>query len=224
MNKNFIEVYENILSEEVCKHLIETFEESPELQFYGKVGDGGTDPEIKSSSDLNLLLALDKKAGIKGMILQNIRQAVDTHVVKYFKKYPYSKLNFTEDSTNQEVLDNIHTKYSFWSRTLMMKKYNKGKDGFHAFHEDNGKQFPTAARTLVCMFYLNDVDKGGETEFYHQDVKIKPTTGSLVIFPAYFTHLHKGHIPISSDKYIMNIWLQKNNAAFWRIWTNSNNK
>ena len=52
------------------------------------------------------------------------------------------------------------------------------------------------------MFYLNDVKEGGETEFYHQNLKVPPTQGSLVIFPAYFTHLHKGHIPITDDKYI----------------------
>ena len=57
------------------------------------------------------------------------------------------------------------------------------------------------------MFYLNDVEEGGETEFYHQKLKIKPKKGTCVIFPTYFTHKHKGHIPISNDKYIMNVWV-----------------
>ena len=61
------------------------------------------------------------------------------------------------------------------------------------------------------MYYLNDVSEGGETEFYHQKVKIKPEKGTLVIFPAYFTHLHKGNVPISNDKYILNFWLMKGN-------------
>ena len=65
------------------------------------------------------------------------------------------------------------------------------------------------SRVLVCMFYLNDVKEGGETEFYFQKLKVKPTKGSLVIFPTYFTHLHKGHIPISNDKYICNLWILK---------------
>ena len=41
----------------------------------------------------------------------------------------------------------------------------------------------------------------------HQNMKIKPEQGSLVIFPAFFTHLHKGHVPTSGDKYILNFWL-----------------
>ena len=57
------------------------------------------------------------------------------------------------------------------------------------------------------MFYLNDVKEGGETEFYHQKIKIKPKAGTLVLFPAGFTHTHKGNMPISNDKYIITTWL-----------------
>ena len=59
------------------------------------------------------------------------------------------------------------------------------------------------------MYYLNNVNEGGETEFYHQKLKVKPTIGSLVIFPTFFTHLHKGNVPISNDKYILNFWLMR---------------
>ena len=58
------------------------------------------------------------------------------------------------------------------------------------------------------MWYLNDVEEGGETEFWYQKVKIKPKKGTVVMFPTSFTHKHKGHIPISNDKYIVNMWMQ----------------
>ena len=173
--------------------------------------------------DMNILQALDKQPGLKGLILGDVRKHLDESLIKYFKKYPYTQqVPFDKEYTDKEIMDNIKLKYSFWSKSLMMKRYTKGKDGFHAFHEECGDLFPTLARTLVCMYYLNDVEEGGETEFYHQQLKFKPTRGSLVIFPAYFTHLHKGHIPISNDKYIINIWLMKNNASFWRIKNNKN--
>ena len=57
------------------------------------------------------------------------------------------------------------------------------------------------------MFYLNDVAEGGETEFYYQDVKIKPKAGTMVIAPAYFTHTHRGNVPKSNDKYILTSWV-----------------
>ena len=58
------------------------------------------------------------------------------------------------------------------------------------------------------MFYLNDVKEGGETEFYHQKIKIKPKKGTAVIWPSFYTHLHKGNVPVSNNKYILNVWLK----------------
>jgi hypothetical protein len=59
---------------------------------------------------------------------------------------------------------------------------------------------------VVGMLYLNDVEEGGETEFLHQKVKIKPSQGTVVVFPTYFTHVHRGNAPISNTKYIINKW------------------
>ena len=63
-----------------------------------------------------------------------------------------------------------------------------------------------STRMMVAMLYCNDVEEGGETEFYHQKLKIKPKKGTLVMWPTYFTHIHKGHAPISNSKYILNNW------------------
>jgi hypothetical protein len=57
------------------------------------------------------------------------------------------------------------------------------------------------------MFYLNDVEEGGETEFLYLNTKIKPVKGTLVYFPTHFPFVHRGNIPISDDKYIMTGWI-----------------
>jgi hypothetical protein len=62
------------------------------------------------------------------------------------------------------------------------------------------------------MFYLNDVQEGGETEFYYQNLKSKPKQGTMVIAPAGFTHTHRGNKPISGDKYIFTSWILFQNA------------
>ncbi|MGD2137773.1 MAG: 2OG-Fe(II) oxygenase, partial [Gammaproteobacteria bacterium] len=59
----------------------------------------------------------------------------------------------------------------------------------------------------LALLYLNSVAEGGETLFFHQNVAVKPEAGKLVIFPAGFTHVHKGQRPISNDKYIINGWI-----------------
>ena len=59
------------------------------------------------------------------------------------------------------------------------------------------------------MYYLNDIEEGGETEFVYQDrLKIKPTTGTLLIWTAGFTHTHRA-LPIINyePKYLITGWI-----------------
>jgi len=58
------------------------------------------------------------------------------------------------------------------------------------------------------MVYLNDVEEGGETEFLYQHKRLKPEQGTLVIWPASFTHTHRGNPPLSNDKYIVTGWTE----------------
>ena len=86
--------------------------------------------------------------------------------------------------------------------------------GFHNWHfENTGLQ--VSARKLVIQLYLNTIDEGGETEFLYINKRIKAEQGRLIIFPAAFTHTHRGNPPIGQDKYIISTWAvsQDNN---WR--------
>ena len=59
------------------------------------------------------------------------------------------------------------------------------------------------------MLYLNSVTEGGETEFLYQKRRIKPQQGRLLIFPAGFTHTHRGNPPLSGNKYILTSWVEE---------------
>jgi len=61
-------------------------------------------------------------------------------------------------------------------------------------------------RILVFILYLNTVDDG-ETYFETQNLKIKPEQGKLVLWPANFTHAHKG-LPPKQEKYILTGWVE----------------
>ena len=76
---------------------------------------------------------------------------------------------------------------------------------YHFWHcEDTGLD---RTRKLVVMMYLNEDFEGGETEFLHQSQRIKPKTGQVVIWPATFTHAHRGNPPLTGEKYIATSWL-----------------
>jgi len=60
-------------------------------------------------------------------------------------------------------------------------------------------------RIITFIWYLNNVEEGGETLF--EDFKIKPMEGSLLFFPATWTYPHSGAMPTSNDKYIITGWI-----------------
>jgi hypothetical protein len=64
-------------------------------------------------------------------------------------------------------------------------------------------------RHLVFMTYLNDIDDGG-TEFYYQKLTVKAEKGLTLIWPADWTHLHKGQISYTKEKTIITGWLSYN--------------
>jgi prolyl 4-hydroxylase len=80
--------------------------------------------------------------------------------------------------------------------------------GFYQWHcERSNGQFPATARHLVFMTYLNDVTDQGETEFFHQQIKIKPQKGLTVIWPADWTYTHRGIPSLTQEKFIVTGWL-----------------
>lgn len=81
--------------------------------------------------------------------------------------------------------------------TLQVLRYTKGS-GFCQMHSDYG---PGNGRLFSAVLYLNTIDEGGEIYFNHFNLKIKPTTGSLVIFPSNFIYSHEAQIPVSDDKF-----------------------
>lgn len=65
----------------------------------------------------------------------------------------------------------------------------------------------THRRLLACLLYLNDVAEGGYTEFPFQRLRVQPKAGSMVLFPPYWTHPHRGASPASNVKYKISSYL-----------------
>ena len=61
-------------------------------------------------------------------------------------------------------------------------------------------------RQFVVQVYLNDDFDGGETEFLYQQRIEEVGAGDVLIFPASFTHTHRGNPPLGGTKYIATSW------------------
>ena len=119
-------------------------------------------------------------------IIQEINSFLMDAVSEYCKTYTYLK-NMPIRSTRQKL-----------------QKTQKG-GGYHVWHAEQS-DIDSSQRVLVWSIYLNDVKEGGETEFLHQSKRIKAEKGKILLFPASFTHLHRGNPPLSGDKYIITGW------------------
>lgn len=138
--------------------------------------------EVKSSTDI--MLYPEEEISIKySKILQKI-------VKQYILKYPFCN------------------EYGPWAciQNINVQHY-KPNQGFKKWHTERTSCFkPSVTRHLVFMTYLNDVTNGGETEFFHQDLKIKPEKGLTIIWPADWTFTHRGVPSPSQEKYIATGW------------------
>ena len=84
-------------------------------------------------------------------------------------------------------------------------------EGYHVWHIEHGPHVSDAQnRIMAYTLYLNDIEEGGETEFLIQSLRVKPKQGTLVLWPAGYTHIHRGNPPLSKDKYIITGWLEYN--------------
>ena len=132
--------------------------------------------------------------------------------MKYYKKAAAMVMKYAEIYNNNQ-LGNALPKQDMEGMQLQKSEAEKS-GGFYAFHyERNGtKQYAEEAdpmkRMLVWMLYLNDIPEGeGETEFLYQKLRLQPKKGDLVIWPAMFTHTHRGNPVYTTDKYILTGWL-----------------
>ena len=176
--ERWIKTYPKIFSKEECTGLIEWFEildESKQLVHTKLEGHREFDEvNLNDFREQTLKMQLDVYKRFDD-ILERYKQDVKVH-----------KKALPEKSAWEEI---------------RIKRYRTGVGNF-LDHVDVGDSI-SARRFLVFFVYLNDVDFGGETEFPDLDLTISPECGTILVFPATWTFLHRGNVPISNDKYIL---------------------
>ena len=93
-----------------------------------------------------------------------------------------------------------------------LQKYSPG-GGYHILHCENYNTGNHRTNILAWMYYLNTVREGGGTYFSNYDLTVNAEEGRLVIWPAYWTHFHKGIVSKTYDKYIGTGWFCLHNDA-----------
>jgi hypothetical protein len=180
--KDFIGIYENIILKEECDLIIKEFED--ELK-KGADEEGIDQFGIQELGRYNFSIfsSKTKLTNIRNKINEVLNVCIEQYAKEYFT------IKQLKASSQEAKLQKIPI-----------------KGGYHIWHCEQDS-LATASRVLVWMVYLNDIpDNEGETEFIFQGLRIKPTAGTVVFFPASFTHTHRGNPVYTKEKYIATGW------------------
>jgi len=179
---SFVFEKENALEKSYCEEIISRFEQDEEGQYKGRIGQlANEDNSIKKSTDL-MVSGKEHWKNVDKALFQSLGKAI----LEFRECYPFFKGPFKDMGYG-------------------VQRTNAGEH-YH-WHIDGGSH-DFSYRQLVAIWYLNDVaGPGGETEFLFQDIKIKPETGKLLLFPPFWTHEHRGVTLEKGTKYIATTWV-----------------
>jgi hypothetical protein len=185
------------LSSSICEKIIELFENEPN-RMPGKTGSGYV-PKIKKTTDFTIPINISIHSK-----WYEINEALHEQL-KYHLNIYIESIKSIFDSTL------IDSNFLF-ENGFMIQKYDKNKGQYHYHHDSHVEINNNISRYRIITFiwYLNDVEKGGETEFFGS-YKINPKIGNILFFPCGWIYNHSGKMPVSSDKYIITGWLYKTN-------------
>ena len=86
----------------------------------------------------------------------------------------------------------------------IVKHYSAGKADQFLLHFDS--RGDSAERSMAMIWYLCDVDDGGETVFPHLNIEIQPKKGNCLVFPPFWNYGHLARKPVSNDKLTLNVF------------------
>tara|TARA_X000000368_G_scaffold387040_1_gene347442 strand:+ start:7219 stop:7779 length:561 start_codon:yes stop_codon:yes gene_type:complete len=182
---NFIEEYQ--LDPKLCDTYLSLMRQAASVGLTKPgISSNGLNRKVKASTDF--FLGDADKLGAPFELWKSYHHELWTFVQDYITKYRFMEFGGT-----------------FQMKQLPVIQWYKPGEGFYKWHID-GAQSDCCDRAMVYMTYLNDVPDGG-TMFYHQNYKTRAKKGNTVIFPAGYTHLHKGEISEKYHKYIITGWI-----------------
>lgn len=189
--KDFIATYTDVFSEKYCEHLISEFERLVN-------GGAGTNRQNGEGADRHQKDDMQLGLNIK---VHNTLQFNNKDTVDVF--FDGLQQCYEAYTNNYSVLKNGKIRAS----TMKMQRTSPG-GGYHIWHGEQGNN-AQANRVLAYMLYLNTLEpnEAGETEFLYQQTRLQPQKNTMVVWPAAFTHAHRGNVVHGTNcKYIVTGW------------------
>jgi hypothetical protein len=197
--KNFVGIYDGAFSDEYCDTVVKIYD-ALIAEGFGWSRQDVNDMEKTKKDDHSFWTgAMTERVDCSSSIdLRAFSDRIGSEFNKTFwdKCYPHYAKHFAalKDSGQHSIYGN------------KIQKTGVGQ-GYHVWHYEAANR-ASCNRLLTYIVYLNDVEEGGETELLYYPMRIKPKKGTCIIFPAAYTHTHRGNPPISNTKYILTGWVE----------------
>tara|TARA_B100000959_G_C14702966_1_gene509555 strand:- start:90 stop:683 length:594 start_codon:yes stop_codon:yes gene_type:complete len=194
-NTDFIEIYDNSIPHGICDELVKWFDLCSDNGFtYHNMAfpDGGKQITRRSDETIGVPTCHNNPVSSLSLHWETCNayyDALNNCFIDYIEKYNLEDLRLS-------------------SHMFKIQKVKEGQ-GYHVWHYENDGDPGSGRRVLAWLTYLKAPEEGGETEFLHQSKRIKPVVGRTLIWPAYFTHLHRGNPPLKGIKYYNTGWFER---------------
>jgi hypothetical protein len=192
--ENFVGIYEEAFSKEYCEDVIKQFNFLQEQGFTKTRQElGDADKTVKDDSAIWSGNFWNSEYDVAAMQTLIGKEFTNVYWGKCYQHYADNFAILKESA--------IHAVYG-----NKVQKTNVGQ-GYHVWHYESANR-EMSQRLLTHIVYLNDVEEGGETELLYYHKRFAPKAGTVLIFPAGYTHTHRGNPPLSNDKYIITGWTE----------------
>ena len=184
---NFIGEYQ--IDRNVALGVAKLFGSISKLARPGESLNKGVDLSVKNSLDIGVSSLRDQP-----------------EIVAYFKEFEQSCLSKYKEEYEYSDKD----KYYWGFAELGNIQYYAPGGGYYKYHCENSGSNPIVIRRhLAYMTYLCDIpiDEGGGTEFLYQNKIYECSLGRTLIWPAAWTHTHRGIPSHTREKMIITGWL-----------------
>ena len=178
---NFIGAW-NIENDDLCKNIISFFQNNSNLHFQG-VSAAGKNLNSKKRTDISIKPDLLKEE--KFSLLKEYINELHKCYLDYLEQWPFLKRMASK---------------------MDIGPFNIGEylPGGHFGNEHSERtSINTLHRLFAFMTYLNKVEEGGTTYFDNYNLEIQPKKGLTLIWPAEWTHTHRGNKVIKGTKYMI---------------------
>ena len=189
MISNFIDTY-MVLAPHECERIMQYFHDDDRKVQGEVVGDHKIE-DVKQSTDIYISFGdrheNDADNKYNDIILPAVKFAVNSWV------------------ENHRFLITMPSFRTWESYNIQHYKDGEGYFGLHCEQQPDVSADHYVYRMGAWMIYLNDAESG--TEFPYQEITLQPKQGLCAVWPAYWTHPHKGVTPNKGDKYIATGWI-----------------